>query len=166
MPISLSELKKNLHYDPSTGIFTRLLRASNMPAGSIAGSIQNRDGYVIIRVLGHRHTAHRLAWFYMTGFWPEGEIDHINRVRNDNRWTNLRDISHIENIHNCSPDKSAKSQNVYWDGRNGGRWYGAFRFRNKTYYAGSSRDRETALHLVEKMKFEVMGLAKSGSLKT
>lgn len=160
MPINQDDLKRSLHYDPKTGDFTRLVRASNMPAGSIAGSIQTRDGYVIIRVLGHRHTAHRLAWLYMTGTWPSGEIDHINRVRADNRWENLRDVSHMENVHNCSPEKSAKSQNVYWDGRKGGRWYGSFCFKKKSYYAGCSRDRETALRLVEKMKSEVMGLAK------
>ncbi|WP_428999737.1 HNH endonuclease signature motif containing protein [Stenotrophomonas maltophilia] len=43
---------------------------------------------------------HRLAWLYMTGQWPSGEIDHINHDRSDNRWHNLRDVSHQANQQN------------------------------------------------------------------
>jgi hypothetical protein len=48
---------------------------------------------------GHRYPAHRLAWLYMTGEWP-GEVDHINGKKDDNRWANLRDISHAANSQN------------------------------------------------------------------
>lgn len=36
----------------------------------------------------------------MTGQWPTAEIDHINGVKSDNRWRNLRDVSKSTNQHN------------------------------------------------------------------
>jgi hypothetical protein len=38
----------------------------------------------------------RLAYFYMTGRWPE-TVDHINGVRDDDRYTNLRCATAQEN---------------------------------------------------------------------
>ena len=36
-----------------------------------------------------------------TGAWPTAEIDHKNRIKDDNRWANLRSATHAENQHNC-----------------------------------------------------------------
>lgn len=79
-----------LHYDPATGIFTR--RVSTAPralAGSIAGDPDGK-GYLRLRIDGKRYLAHRVAWFYMTGEWPVGEVDHKNLKRQENWWDNLR----------------------------------------------------------------------------
>lgn len=154
MPIDHEDLKRALSYDPETGVFTRLVRASNRPAGSPAGYKQQRDGYILVRVLGQTFSAHRLAWFYMTGAWPDQEIDHINRMRADNRWENLRDVTRAVNMENRVECKS----NVYWDSRKGGRWYGLFRHEGKAYYAGSSRDKAEALRLVTEKRTAVLGL--------
>ncbi|MCB2253458.1 HNH endonuclease [Pseudomonas chlororaphis] len=153
MPIAHEDLKRALRYDPDTGSFIRLVRASNKLAGSIAGYRQQRDGYMHVRVFGKTFAAHRLAWFYMTGEWPEAEIDHINRVRTDNRWENLRCATRAQNAIN----KSNYSSNVHWDGRKGGRWYGAFRHNGKLHYAGSSRNKEEALQMVARKRLEIIG---------
>ena len=161
MFITQDELRRQLHYDPETGVLTRLVRASNYMPGSVAGTTKNRDGYPVVRVLGRRYQVHRLAWLYMTGEWPSQEIDHINTVRSDNRWANLRDVSRLVNANNKSPGASAKSRRVYWDGRKGGRWYGSFKYMGKIYYAGSSRDRDEALKMVEEKRSLIMKAAQA-----
>jgi hypothetical protein len=49
---------------------------------------------------GSLHYLHRLAWILQTGNTPNGQIDHINGVRDDNRWVNLRDVTNQENAQN------------------------------------------------------------------
>lgn len=57
-------------------------------------------GYYQVKVDSVSYRAHRLAWFYMTGEWPKHQIDHINRIRDDNRWVNLRDVTPQQNSRN------------------------------------------------------------------
>jgi hypothetical protein len=103
--ITQKELKEVLEYNPETGVFTRI-KSSNNPVkiGSIAGTI-DKNGYRRITLNGKRYLAHRLAYFYMTGNFPENQIDHINHIRNDNRWTNLRPATKSENQSNAKISK-------------------------------------------------------------
>jgi hypothetical protein len=95
--LTQEELKSQLHYDPDTGIFTRTKTLTNCcKIGDVAGSKLN-NGYIIIRVLNKKYLAHRLAWLYMTGNFPSQTIDHINRIKDDNRLCNLR---HADQSHN------------------------------------------------------------------
>jgi hypothetical protein len=100
MSLTQERLKELLHYHPALGIFTWLVRAgSRASVGKIAGSLDNK-GYVRINLSGIRYRAHRLAWLYMTGEWPTDQIDHINGVRNDNYWDNLREATNSTNMQN------------------------------------------------------------------
>ena len=94
--LSQAKLKELLHYDPETGEFTRLVRVSNQKAGVTAGYLNNR-GYIQIKVDGKLYSAHRLAWLYVHGKFPDNDIDHINRVKDDNRIVNLRDVTCSQN---------------------------------------------------------------------
>jgi hypothetical protein len=154
--LDAEQIRAAIHYNPETGIFTRLTRASNMPPGSTAGTLDAKEGYVVVRVLGKRFLAHRLAWLYMTGNWPAQEVDHINRVRNDNRWENLRDVSRATNALNRRAVQANRQGCVYWDGRKGGRWYGMFSHKKQKYYAGSSRCRDEAIRLLNEKRREVL----------
>lgn len=88
-----------LDYDSGTGIFTWRMRRGNVAAGSVAGS-PHGGGYVIIGVDGRLHLAHRLAWLWMTGAWPVDQIDHVNGLKTDNRFANLREATTSENHQN------------------------------------------------------------------
>lgn len=107
--ITQEYLKSILHYDPDTGIFTwRNDRVKGIKAGDIAGGL-NGKGYVRIWILGKKYMAHRLAWLYITGKWPNEETDHKNRIRNDNRFTNLREATKNQNQHNASKRRDNKT---------------------------------------------------------
>lgn len=97
------------YYNPETGDFTwRISSSSCRPVGSIAGTV-DREGYRIIGVDKRLYRAHRLAWLYVHGEWPLGEIDHINRIKSDNRIENLRVVSGTENQKNARLRKDNKS---------------------------------------------------------
>lgn len=88
-------------YDPDTGLFTRIRAAGRHgchKVGTVAGT-STSHGYVVIRIAGVLHGAHRLAWLYVHGEWPL-VIDHINGDRADNRLCNLRNVSQKENTQN------------------------------------------------------------------
>ena len=93
-------LHEILNYDLETGIFIRKVSNSNrIKVGSVAGSI-DKDGYLIITIDWKRYKAHRLAWLYIYGYFPEHDIDHINRNPSDNRIKNLREVSRSCNMRN------------------------------------------------------------------
>ncbi|NGO63943.1 hypothetical protein G6N76_09680 [Rhizobium daejeonense] len=97
--ITQDDLMAVLHYNPETGIFTRLARAGKHAPGSIAGTIDD-DGYVRITIAGNKYRAQRLAFLYMTGSFPSGEVDHEDRVRTNNAWANLREATTQQNAAN------------------------------------------------------------------
>ena len=104
--ITQAELVENLSYDPDSGVFRRKISNTRaVKAGDIAGS-QNGKGYLTMMVCGRVYKAHRLAFLYMTGSFPPEEVDHINGIRDDNRWANLRAVSHVENSKNQKTPKS------------------------------------------------------------
>jgi hypothetical protein len=96
-----------LHYNPDTGEFTQKLKWWNREPGDKPGGV-SPQGYWYLCVGGKQYPAHRLAWFYMYGQWPKGDIDHINRNRLDNRIANLRDTTTSRNLHN-SPNRGCIS---------------------------------------------------------
>jgi hypothetical protein len=89
-------LKQILDYTPQTGVFTwRINRPPRGKAGAPAG-YDNGSGYIKISVNGIAYYSHRLAFLWMLGEHPD-IVDHINGVRNDNRWANLRSVTQIQN---------------------------------------------------------------------
>ena len=117
------ELIEWLDYDPETGVFTwrKDVRSGiygngrAVRAGQVAGS-QDAGGYRVIRVCGHVCKAHRLAWLYVYGVWPDMWLDHINNDRQDNRIANLRQATEAGNAHNASVRKDNVSgfKGVTW----------------------------------------------------
>lgn len=100
--LTQDRLKNLLSYDHDTGIFSWAIdRNGGAYKNDTAGGL-SKIGYITIRVDGIRYPAHRLAWLYTYGEWPERQIDHINHIRDDNRISNLRSATHSENGKNQS----------------------------------------------------------------
>jgi hypothetical protein len=104
-------LKQLLHYDPATGVFTRVVAAGRQAAGSVAGNADG-DGYLKLCVDGTTHKAHRLAWFYVYGKWPSHVIDHIDGNRANNAISNLRDVPRMVNSQNRKRAQSNSATGV------------------------------------------------------
>lgn len=104
-------LKEAMTYDSQTGEFfwkrdrpqkhfgsnTRSLRTfrNNIRSNNVAGSTpsptaRNPKPYRIIGLAGVTYKAHRLAWLYHYGEWPDGDIDHIDQDTLNNKISNLR----------------------------------------------------------------------------
>ncbi len=97
--LTIELLKSVLTYDEATGLFRYRIKRGRHRAGDLAGGLSS-DGYWRIRINRQEYRAHRLAWFYVYGNWPLGEVDHKFGVRTDNRIDQLRDTSPSENRQN------------------------------------------------------------------
>lgn len=103
--ITIGYIRNTLSYDPDTGIFRWKSRDDvrlsirHIFKGQEAGIIA-KNGYRVIRIMSQHFLGQRLAWVIMTGEWPKEEMDHINGVRADNRWTNLRSATKSQNCVN------------------------------------------------------------------
>lgn len=83
-------LRYVLDYDQKTGVFTwKNPPGDKMKPGDTAG-VRDNTGYIRIRFDNVLYMAHRLAWQYIHGSPPLNVLDHKNRVRNDNKISNLR----------------------------------------------------------------------------
>ena len=103
---TVEELRAALDYDPDTGTLAWRVRDDVPPKwnGRYAGRVVNcahNEGYIVVTLHKRRHLAHRVAWAMRHGRWPEGQIDHINGQRDDNRAANLREATHAENGRNA-----------------------------------------------------------------
>lgn len=110
--ITQEELKERLHYCPERGVFTWLCRRGGKASEcAIAGCLQicgSGKPYITIRFNRKLFLAHRLAYLYMTGSFPENDIDHENGNGTDNRWSNLKPITN----HNNQKNKRLYSRNT------------------------------------------------------
>ncbi len=97
--LTQDELRNKFTYNPETGIFLYIPAKRNnrkkMEAGFYCSS-----GYLCIGIKGKYYKLHRLAFLYMNGKIPEKSVDHINGIRDDNRWENLREATSFENCQN------------------------------------------------------------------
>ena len=114
--ITQDRLKGVLRYDPETGLFTWLVATGRrMRVGSVAGTL-NSGGYIRIAVDGKIYRAHRLAFLYMTGEWPQDQVDHRDTDRTNNRWLNLRPASNSQNSANKRATSLSGYKGVYKNG--------------------------------------------------
>lgn len=139
IPVDADRVRALFNYNPSTGIFTRKIKTGR---GTFQGQeIGSWDlyGYKTTRIGKKSFKIHRLAWLYVHGVWPVGDVDHINGIRCDNRIENLRCVSRQVNLQNrrtaSSHNKTTGLLGVHLSrGRN--RFCARISIDNKTMYLG------------------------------
>lgn len=113
-----SEVSELLEYAPETGALTWKPRVKGRGWNRAQGGATHvsDQGYITLNIKGRVYRGHRLAWLLYYGEWPDGNIDHINRVRSDNRISNLRVVEQAENMQNTNVYRTNKSghKGVFW----------------------------------------------------
>lgn len=100
--LTAERLRELFFYDPIVGTFIRKRTiVHNALIGDFAGS-PDKHGYLTIRIDGKSYKAHRLAWLYVHGIWPDGDLDHKNRIKSHNALGNLRPAEDCENLWNTT----------------------------------------------------------------
>jgi hypothetical protein len=137
-PILTQEYLRSLFdYDAETGVLTRKICTANRhKLGEIVGYSGAR-GYRQAMAGGRKYMVHNLIWMWVHGKFPEGVIDHINRVRHDNRLANLREVTRSENNHNMSISSANWSgfTGAAWD-KSRSQWLASIRANGKQHHLG------------------------------
>lgn len=147
-----------LHYNPETGVFTWAKPVGKkIKIGMRAGTL-NPKGYRVIIIAGKIHREHRLAFLCMTGEMPLNEVDHINGVRDDNRWINLRLATKFENQWNQKKPTNNTSglKGVCWNKRDK-RWVAKVGFNGDVIYLGGFSSKNNAEDAVRRYRERLHG---------
>ena len=144
--LTAEQLRELMHYDRDTGIFTRKVSAaSNARAGDVVGTTMC-VGYLAVSINYKKHLLHRLAWLYVYGEWPKEQLDHINRIRTDNRICNLREATHTQNARNMSKASNNTSGHpgVHWRSDRS-KWWALIESDGQKHYLGCYNTIEEAI---------------------
>jgi len=90
--LTQARLKSLYSYCASSGLFTKKVSTGSTKAGHNPKA-NHAEGYIVICIDKKPYLAHRLAFLFMNGELPHEHVDHINHIRDDNRWVNLREAT-------------------------------------------------------------------------
>lgn len=131
------EVQRLLDYNQETGVFTWRVRRQGTRKNKEAGCIHH-EGYRVIGCNGNWVLAHRLAVLWMTGELPNGEVDHVDRNRSNNAWSNLRVVTHSQNQRNSSMARRNKSGfKGVCQSPTKGKWCASIRVNGKSTHLGT-----------------------------
>lgn len=156
---TIEQLNEFFLYDEQTGVFTwkKSRPTNNAKVGNVAG-YRTPKNYIILRLLGFKFFAHHAAFALKTGKWPNKkmEIDHVNRVPDDNRISNLRECSRGQNICNRKAQKNNKL-GVKGVHIHKGKYCATIRINNKPYHIGYFNNLEDAKNAYQLKAIEIYG---------
>ena len=143
--LTQDRFKELLDYNPETGVFTRKVSRGGCKAGEIAGSVTGRY-YRCISIDNKQYRASRVAFLFMEGYFPEYDMDHINRIRDDNRWKNLRHVSRQCNARNSGIQSNNTSgiTGVCWN-KQYNKWRAGIKISGKLKSLGCFKDFKDAV---------------------
>lgn len=141
--LTQKRLKELLRYDPETGELVRTKAVSNAKVGDVAGT--PHDGYIRVRVDGKLYLAHVLAHLYVTGMFPDNEVDHEDGCGSNNRWLNIRQATRIQNMSNRKKPQNNTSgfKGVHYHKRNK-KWVAYITSAGKRHHLGCFGSPESA----------------------
>jgi len=126
-------------------------------AGKEALTAKASNGYLVGGILGRVYSAHRVCWAIHHGSWPSGDLDHINRIRHDNRIENLRLATRALNGHNkVMPNKHSPYVGVTWY-KPTSKWVARVTKDRKVYQLGYFDDIEEAVRARDLKARELYG---------
>lgn len=126
--ITLEIAKALFRYDPESGLLTWNFSSAQIKEGHEAGtnttSSQSKTEYRGIKLFGATYKVHRIIWLMQTGEWPKGDVDHIDGNGLNNKWENLRDVTHSQNLMNAAvrSDSTTGYKGVSYD-KQRCKWY-------------------------------------------
>ena len=154
--ITQERLKYLFRYEPDTGHFIRLVKtARRTKIGDIAGTRHNK-GYWFIMVDGVKYLAHRLAWLYTTGEWPNDQIDHIDLDKSNTRWLNLREANNSKNQGN-KPVRSDSISGLKGAFKREGKWVSFISVNGVRHHIGTFASPHLANAAYEVKAIELFG---------
>jgi hypothetical protein len=131
-------------YDKKTGLLRwKIAIAKNIQIGTVAGAPDSK-GRIRIGINYRRYLAHRIIWLWVTGKWPEYEIDHEDGVKYNNAWTNLREATPTQNHFNIGLKKHNTSGYKGVSLTPSGTWHAKIRIEGKQTYLGTFSTAEDA----------------------
>lgn len=150
--LTADSVRKLLDYNPDTGVFMWKIPCGGRGFGSPITTVS--AGSYSIKINGVNYRAHRLAWLYMTGKWPDLQVDHRNCDPFDNRWKNLREATPADNSANTRVRRFGL-KGAYRHGKNG--WCSTIRRHGVTYCLGTYKTEEEAHAAYVRKAIELCG---------
>lgn len=153
-------LRELLDYNSDTGLFVwrfrerkwfksdKSMKAWNSRFAGVATGSLHHSGYVHLTILSKFYAAHRIAWLYVYGEFPDNEIDHKDGNKSNNRILNLRDVTPKTNSENkLKVYQNSKSgiRGVSWHEKDQ-KWRVRIRVNGKLLHIGNFTDITEAEH--------------------
>lgn len=151
-PVEL--LRELFDYDPETGEVRYRKRRGRVRVGDCVRN-QNTAGYLRVSIDKHYYRLHRVIWKMMTGEDPQGLIDHKDRNRTNNAWSNLRLASSAQNQANSTRSGSLP-RGVKRDKRRN-HFCAEIRRNGKKFHLGTFATAEEAHQAYRKASLELHG---------
>src|SRR6266699_193066 len=142
---SIDRLNEVLCLDPETGILTwKITLSPRAVAGKVAGCIEKRRKYRIVRIDSVNYMAHVLIWFMLHGEWCPREIDHWDRVTSNNRPSNLRKATESQQSQNKAMQRNNTSGYRGVTAAPNGKWIAQYQLHRKNHNLGTFETKEEA----------------------
>lgn len=160
--ITQSELMDVISYNPDTGEFRWIKpnkyhsELTGMLAGNLRAAMSNKF-YRTIAINGRTYIASRLAFLYMKGRWPDEYMDHINGESTDDRWSNLREASPMENSQNRKRKLKKSPLPMGVRAREGGKYQARIQINKKPVSVGVFNTPEEASNAYIEKRMELFG---------
>ena len=137
-------------------LFWKVRKAHRIEIGDRAGCM-DKLGYRYIGIDYKIYREHRLIWLLHYGYFPE-RLDHINRIKDDNRIENLREVTRSQNHMNSKKRKNttSKYKGVCWDKENN-KWRSQIKLKGKLIHLGRFHSEVEAAEAYNRKAIELFG---------